>query len=123
MPEAASTEFSKELWPEALVEGGGEIQRHHGPRTELGLEEVGLPELNPFADTGGVGVPLTGRQEGRIDLHTNAACAVIPGRRNHDTAVPAAEVVDDIGRIHRRKGKQAIHHVCSGGKIDDIRPA
>src|SRR5215471_17983457 len=61
----------------------------------------------------------------RLDINSDSMGAILLGRRNHDAAIPAAEIVNGIAAFDLRHFEHGAHHLFRAGhegRIDlDLR--
>jgi hypothetical protein len=75
------------------------------------------PELDPVANTcrrRRLSCPF---DEGRVDVESDAAGAVLAGRGDDDASVAAAEVVNDVGRHHGGQTEHPLDNVIRGREV------
>src|SRR4029453_11125113 len=94
----AGSELAEQLRPQAKVQLGRQVQRHHGGLAEVGLEQIARPERHAIGDAGPAGRLHALGHQLRIDLDADAPRAEVARRRDHHAAVARAQIVDDVAR-------------------------
>src|SRR5262249_45297130 len=114
-----------ELFAEDRPELGHELREHvghhHGGPLEVRhLEGVALTDLDELADPGLLDVRTGLLDADGVDVDADAAGAVFLGGGDHDAAVAAAEVEDDVFPGDLGQFEHFVHHVLGGGDVDDL---
>src|SRR5712691_2862375 len=99
----AGAELTQELRTQAKVELAGKIERHHGRRAQIRLEEILLNEANALSQTGPLGRARALGHHPRIDLDAHPPCAEITRGGDDDPAVARSQVIDDVVPAHARE--------------------
>jgi hypothetical protein len=77
---------------------------------QVSFEEILLDESHLLAHTGFSGVALALLDAYGVDVNSDPVCAVLAGRRDHDTPVAAAEVIERVLVSHLGGPQHHIDH-------------
>src|SRR5688572_3984980 len=90
---------------------------------QIGGEKVLREEVDAVGDAGAHRVGARFLDAARIDVHADPARAVTAYRLDHDAAIPAAEIGDDIRSAHFSHLQHGLYDVHRGGLVAHARRA
>src|SRR5262245_20366930 len=96
-------------------------KRYHRRVAELRLEEIALHEPHAVSDARRACVLDRVADAVRVDVDADATRAELPRRSDHDAAVAAAEVVDDVGRVDVRGLEHRVDDLVRRGNEVDLQ--
>src|ERR1019366_2457209 len=98
-----------------------EVERHDGGIVEVGIEQVLLDEPHAVGDAGLACILLGFFDSVGVDVDACAAGdAELLGGHDHDAAVTAAEVVQDVAFLDFAELEHSLHHRRGRGNVGDV---
>ena len=93
-----------------------QVHGDDGRLVETGIEEVPLIERDPVGNARALRVLVALRDALGIDIHAEAAGAVLPGGRDHNAAIPRAEIDQVVLRERGALGEVVSAEELVGGE-------